>query len=218
MNTEEKEQIRLKKNEKNRKYRLENKEKIQEYKKSYYENNKDKYLIYNRREARKAYMKDYTEKNFLHLKELRNIHYKRNKDKIKKQCADYYKNHREKLKEIHKQYFKNRIKTDPIFKMVCSLRCRLYKALKVQGATKDMASKELFGADQEFVWKHLESQFKVGMTRKNHSLKGWHIDHIKPMASFNLNDPEEQKKCCHYSNLQPLWWWENLEKSDKIVA
>ena len=83
---------------------------------------------------------------------------------------------------------------------------------------KDMASKELFGADQEFVWKHLESQFKVGMTRKNHSLKGWHIDHIKPMASFNLNDPEEQKKCCHYSNLQPLWWWENLEKSDKIVA
>ena len=93
----------------------------------------------------------------------------------------------------------------------------MHHALKAQGATKDETTIELFGETKEFVWRHLESQFKEGMTRYNNTPKGWHIDHIIPMSSFNLNDPEERKKCCHYSNLQPLWWWENLSKSDKLL-
>ena len=55
------------------------------------------------------------------------------------------------------------------------------------------------------------------MTRENNNRKGWHIDHIKPMNSFDLNDPEQLKECCHYSNLKPLWWIENLQKSYKYV-
>ena len=43
----------------------------------------------------------------------------------------------------------------------------------------------------------------------------WHIDHIRPMASFNLQEQEEQLKCCHYTNLQPLWAEENLRKGNK---
>ena len=101
--------------------------------------------------------------------------------------------------------------------MVCDLRIRIRMALKSQGTTKDISSKELFGADQEFVWKHLESQFREGMTRENNTSKGWHIDHIRPMSSFDLSDPAQLKECCHYTNLQPLWWWENLKKSDKLI-
>ena len=56
------------------------------------------------------------------------------------------------------------------------------------------------------------------MTWENHGLKGWHYDHIIPLSHFNLTDIEQQKKACHYTNLQPLWWWENLEKSDKILT
>tara|TARA_Y100000389_G_C17226930_1_gene396151 strand:- start:544 stop:708 length:165 start_codon:yes stop_codon:yes gene_type:complete len=53
------------------------------------------------------------------------------------------------------------------------------------------------------------------MSWKNHGLNGWHIDHIKPVSKYNLLDPEEQKKCFHYTNLQPLWALENIRKSNK---
>lgn len=54
------------------------------------------------------------------------------------------------------------------------------------------------------------------MTRQNYGAKGWVMDHIRPISDFkNLANPEQQRQCFHYTNLQPLWWHENLEKSDK---
>ncbi len=44
---------------------------------------------------------------------------------------------------------------------------------------------------------------------------GFHLDHIKPVSKFNLSDPEELKKCCHYANIQPLLGKDNLSKSNK---
>jgi len=60
---------------------------------------------------------------------------------------------------------------------------------------------------------HIEKQFKPGMNWENYSLYGWHIDHIRPCASFDLTKEEEIQKCFHYSNLQPLWAEENLKKA-----
>ena len=54
------------------------------------------------------------------------------------------------------------------------------------------------------------------MTWKNWGVKGWHLDHIIPCASFDLSLPEEQKKCFHYTNLQPLWAEDNLSKGSKL--
>jgi hypothetical protein len=51
------------------------------------------------------------------------------------------------------------------------------------------------------------------MTWENHGK--WHIDHIKPCASFDLSIPEQQKLCFNFSNLQPLWQRDNLCKKDK---
>jgi len=42
-----------------------------------------------------------------------------------------------------------------------------------------------------------------------------HIDHIKPVSRFNLDDKDEFNNCCHYSNLQPLLAKDNLEKHNK---
>ena len=42
----------------------------------------------------------------------------------------------------------------------------------------------------------------------------WHVDHIRPLASFDLSKPEEQTKAFHFSNCQPLEAKKNLQKSD----
>ena len=77
---------------------------------------------------------------------------------------------------------------------------------------------ELLGVSMNEVRAYLELQFKSGMTWENYGYKGWHIDHIIPCASFDLTDPEQQRRCFHYTNLQPLWWHENLAKGDKLTA
>ena len=46
------------------------------------------------------------------------------------------------------------------------------------------------------------------------SLNNIHIDHIKPVSKFNLDDEDEFLNCCHYTNLQPLLIVDNLEKSN----
>jgi hypothetical protein len=63
---------------------------------------------------------------------------------------------------------------------------------------------------------HLQLQFRDGMSWNNYG-RVWHVDHIKPCASFNLLDESEQLKCFHYSNLQPLFAHENLVKGDSLT-
>lgn len=58
-----------------------------------------------------------------------------------------------------------------------------------------------------------EESFLDGMNWGNYGApKGWHVDHIRPCASFNLSDPEQQGECFHYTNLQPLWAKDNIKK------
>ena len=45
----------------------------------------------------------------------------------------------------------------------------------------------------------------------------WNLDHATPCAAFNLLDTEQFKVCFHYSNYQPMWAVENMQKSDKIL-
>jgi hypothetical protein len=73
-------------------------------------------------------------------------------------------------------------------------------------------TRDFLGCTDEFLQKYLISKFSDGMTVENYG--EWHIDHIKPCSSFDLTDPEQQKLCFHYTNLQPLWAEENLIKSD----
>ncbi len=85
----------------------------------------------------------------------------------------------------------------------------------LNGASKSAATMELLGCDREALWKHLEALFLPGMTRENHGLKGWHVDHIFPCAEFDLADPQQQRECFHYTNLQPLWASDNIRKGAK---
>lgn len=106
-------------------------------------------------------------------------------------------------------------------KMHQKVNSKLAKALRryfekaFHTGSKSERVRELLGCTVEEVRVHLEKQFKPGMSWENHSFEGWHIDHIRPIASFDLTDPAQQKLAFHYTNLQPLWGKENLEKSDQ---
>lgn len=128
------------------------------------------------------------------------------------------KRYQEKKDEIVKKsvlYNKKRYHNDPYYKIAISLRTRINKVLRQKGADKTNKFYNYLGCTKEFFIKYFEAKFKEGMTWDNHGK--WHIDHIKPCASFNLLDEEEQKKCFHYTNLQPLWAHENLRKGCKYT-
>jgi hypothetical protein len=97
------------------------------------------------------------------------------------------------------------------------IRSGILGILKRHKTYKKGKTQELLGCDGKMLQQHLESKFQSGMTWDNHGQFGWHVDHIKPCASFDLTQLEEQKKCFHYTNLQPLWWQDNLAKADKIL-
>jgi hypothetical protein len=111
------------------------------------------------------------------------------------------------------EYERKKLDSDPEFKLKHTLRNRLRKAIKKKNAKKCKKTMDLIGCSTSKLMNHLESKFQEGMSWKNHG--EWHIDHIKAIAKFNLLDENEQKKCFHWSNLQPLWAEENISKGDK---
>ena len=106
-------------------------------------------------------------------------------------------------------------KTDPHTKIRDNLSLRMRLALKEQNLTKRNTTSDLVGCSIPFLKEYLEKKFKKGMTWKNQGRFGWHIDHIVPCSKFDLSDPDQQKKCFNYKNLQPLWATENILKSNK---
>ena len=155
-------------------------------------------------------------------------YYRNNKEKIQKKNHEYYyKNRLEKIKKSreysasHKEeirvrrriYEQNKRKTDPTFKRKTCLRARIREALKLN--LKGAGTCALLGCSIEFLWTHLESQFQPGMTRENRG--EWHIDHIKPVDAFDLSDPNQQRECFNYTNLQPLWAVDNWKKGNKYA-
>ena len=151
----------------------------------------------------------------------RKAHYTKNKDLENKRSQEWKKLNRDKVSEYNKEYttknrqaisarFLAKYHSDPTFKTTVLLRRRINNVLK--GNYKSAPTLELLGCTAEHARCHIESQMTEGMTWDN-----IHIDHIQPCASFDLEDPNEQRKCFHYTNLQPLLAEDNLRKSDSIV-
>jgi len=120
---------------------------------------------------------------------------------------------RKRRRDTHYEYIKQRLISDEDYRIGHNLRGRIRAAIKSGVKTGD--SIDLLGCPVDTLKRHLESQFTEGMTWDNYGFYGWHIDHIKPCASFDLTIDSEQKKCFHYSNLQPLWAKDNLQKGDR---
>lgn len=113
-----------------------------------------------------------------------------------------------------KNRFLFRLKTEVQERLKHNIRTRT--GMAINGIKNSSVSSSL-GCSWAELRVHLECKFQPGMTWDNYGYRGWHVDHIIPLALFNLQDPEEFKKACHYSNLQPLWAKDNLSKGDKII-
>jgi hypothetical protein len=141
----------------------------------------------------------------------RKEYYRENKKYISDKQKNYYVENRDLILRKHLQYYNKRRKSDLNFRILGNLRCRLYKAVKHNQKSKPTL--DLIGCDINVLRSHLESQFAEGMTWDNYG--EWHVDHIKPCASFDLSNEEEQKICFNYKNLQPLWAEDNMRKGSK---
>ena len=142
--------------------------------------------------------------------------YQKNYSQIhKEEISAYKKKYKQENKEKILTYKKEKIKTDLQYRLARNLRSRLRSAIK-NNQKSGSAVKDLGCSIQE-LRAHLESKFQPGMSWDNYGLYGWHIDHIQPLASFDLEDREQFLKSNHFTNLQPLWAEDNLKKGNKAA-
>lgn len=141
---------------------------------------------------------------------------KQHKSACNQRSLNYYQENKARCQIKQTQYRNSRYHHDPLFKLQCSLRSRTRHAFA--GVQKSAVTLNLLGCTLEFFKEYLESKFQPGMTWDNYGKNGWHLDHIKPCAAFDLSDPEQQRQCSHWSNQQPLWAADNIRKSDKWEA
>lgn len=191
-----------------KKYNKNNREKVLNTRKVWRESNKEKI-------SQKA--KLYREENLFFYKQREKMY--RMKDKkikgmtVKEYNAFYYKNNKKKIKEINNRRKRFRKKHDIKYKIQHLMRNRLYYALRLK--CKKGSAVKLLGCSIEEFMSYFETLFKEGMSWANHGK--WHIDHIKPLSSFDLEDAEQLEMACHYTNLQPLWAKDNILKGAKLT-
>jgi hypothetical protein len=136
-----------------------------------------------------------------------------NPEEYNKKKRESYQVRKNKINETRRKNLQRRRDEEPRYRVMMALHVRLYDAVKHQRGVKSAKTLELLSCTVDQLQTFLEAEFTDGMTWENYG--EWHIDHIRPCASFNLEDPEEQKKCFHWTNLQPLWARDNIMKGDK---
>lgn len=139
--------------------------------------------------------------------------------KHRQACTDnmwrWRKENKEKSRATRLAWYKKARVTNLVWKLGVALRNRVRDAVG-RGKPRAGTLTDLLGCSVAQLKAHLEALFRPGMTWDNYG--EWHIDHIRPCASFDLTDPEQQKACFNFANLQPLWAKENLSKGAKLDA
>lgn len=131
----------------------------------------------------------------------------------KEKNPDYFRNWVEGNKNHRKEYIRN-YNSSPKNKLKNSLRSRVNELMNKK--YENPKTFDLLGCEFSEFLSHIENKFKDGMSWDNYGYYGWHIDHIVPLSSAKTED--DLKKLYHFTNLQPLWWKDNLKKGNKIIT
>ncbi len=205
------------------KYYAKNKEKFDAQKAALYRANREHRLIEAKayRAANKEVITErqrlYREKNKDSLREKKKRYREENKEKVRAHKREYYEANKATIDEKKRLYVNKRRKEDISFRLRVVLRTRLSNFLRGIGEKQGSAVKDL-GCSIDELRFYLEGKFKDGMNWENYGIQGWHIDHIIPLAYFDLTDRAQFLEACHYTNLQPLWAKENISKGAQIVS
>lgn len=108
----------------------------------------------------------------------------------------------------------DRIMLDPERRLKKQVMGRIWQAMKRQSVNAT-GSFALVGCTATELREHIAKQFADGMSFENYGK--WHVDHIRPCASFDLTDPDQMKTCFNWRNLRPLWAAENIRKGAKYA-
>ena len=180
-------------------YREKNKNKLRSISEEWQSKNKDKVKEYkakwkrNNPEVVRRHAREFYHRNLEHVKARKKKYLAENKDKTNA----YAKKRRENLDVKLHTYIGNGIRQ--------AIKGKKHKT-KWLGIVKYSISD---------LCCHLESLFTDGMSWENYGK--WHIDHIRPVASFDFSDDPfgTAKECWKLDNLQPLWAIDNIKKGAK---
>jgi hypothetical protein len=149
-----------------------------------------------------------------YFKSQKRVEYDRKRMEKRKTQENYIQYHIQYRKKNMKRFVEYRakiMKENPFERLKQCYRNRIRRVIK----NKKISSQTMLGCDWLTFKKHIESKFFGGMNWDNHGFFGWHLDHIIPLATAKTED--DLYRLNHYTNLQPLWWRDNLSKNDKIL-
>lgn len=196
-----------------------NLERVREINRVSYHRHKEKREAFRNANKDKKAAQDraYYVRNAERLREKSKKFHAENREKCKERSRQYYRDNKAKCMESIRQRRAWRMANDPAYRISVRTRCAVNRLIKM-GWKKNRKSSELIGCSWEQARAHLESKFLPGMTWENHGMHGWHIDHIRPICSFNVLDEKELMAAFHYTNLQPLWAKDNHSKGGRYQS
>lgn len=141
-------------------------------------------------------------------------------ERRKKSRLDWYLRNKQKQRAYQRRLKKRLRETSADYRFRCNLRGRIHKAIRRGDGLKSGRTLDLIGCTVAELRAHLERQFLPGMAWSNygHGADRWNVDHLVPCAAFDLSDPEQQRRCFHFSNLRPLWQPDNIRKGARLAA
>lgn len=174
------------------------------------------------KEKRSRYNTEWAKQNRPSVNQRKRRWVARNKERVVDQNSAWNRRNPEAMRAAAQRYrdanretvrIRNRLHTQkPAVRMCRNLRKRLHEFIRQPIGT----TRNIFGITPQGLCEHIQAQFSPGMSWANYGQ--WHVDHIRPLSSFDLTSIDQVKAASHWTNLQPLWAADNLSKHAKWSA
>ena len=134
-----------------------------------------------------------------------------NRNRIRRTTADLYNKKKKARVAQQVEYNRKRKQQNDDVYVEQKLRGHLKYAVDASNVEKAASTMKVVGCSRKSFREHLQNQLPAGA-----SLRDYDTDHIFPIKRYNLKIPDQQRRCFHWSNLQPLLPTENKRKSAKL--